>query len=482
MTDYILSKSQSSAAGTAGDDFFYPNQNTTQTIVTIDGGAGNDIVQIGTKSTGFSVSTSNSTGVTTVTSSSGKVLKLSNVETLVFDNKTYTLATSSSDTTAPTVTLFSPSDGATGVAVNSNIVLTFSETIQLGSGSITLKKADGTVVETYNAASSSNLSVSGNTLTINPGSDFANSTNYQVTFAAGTVKDSSGNNYAGTSTYDFTTVAPSDTTAPILSGSSPSDSATDVAINSSITLTFDENITFGNGTITLKTAAGKTIETFKVGKSTGLSISGDTLTINPKKDLVYATGYTLTLGAGAITDSAGNATSAISKGFTTTDTLSTTASSFTLKTTVNKLAFTGTGDFTGTGNKNANVLTGGSGNDTLNGALGNDTLEGGAGSDRFVFTTKLGASNVDTLSDFTSGTDEIALKASIFKKLKGDTDLADNLVNGTAALDSNDYLLYDSATGTLYYDADGSGVKSQAVAVTVIGSAPALSATDVVVI
>jgi methionine-rich copper-binding protein CopC len=109
------------------------------------------------------------------------------------------------DTTAPTVSSFSPTDGATGVATSSNIVLTFSEAITRGTGSLLLKTAAGATIETFDAATSNRLTLSGSTLTIDPTSTLANGTNYYVTLAAGTIKDLAGNSYAGTSTYDFTT-------------------------------------------------------------------------------------------------------------------------------------------------------------------------------------------------------------------------------------------------------------------------------------
>jgi Ca2+-binding RTX toxin-like protein len=64
-----------------------------------------------------------------------------------------------------------------------------------------------------------------------------------------------------------------------------------------------------------------------------------------------------------------------------TDTVQTTLASFTLGANVENLTFTGAGNFTGTGNDLANVITGGAGNDTLSGLAGNDTLNGGAGAD-----------------------------------------------------------------------------------------------------
>ena len=113
------------------------------------------------------------------------------------------------DTTPPTVLTFSPADEATGVAVGANIVLTFNEAIQRGAGSIVIKTAAGTTVATYDASTSTNLSISGNSLTINPTADLASITGYSVVLASGTVKDLGGNSYAGTSDYNFTTVGSS---------------------------------------------------------------------------------------------------------------------------------------------------------------------------------------------------------------------------------------------------------------------------------
>ena len=117
----------------------------------------------------------------------------------------------STDTIAPTVSVFGPTDGATGVAVGSDIVLTFSEAIQKGTGTISIHSgsATGTVLESYDAATNNNLSVSGSTLTINPTADLVSGTHYFVTIDAGCVKDLAGNSHAGTTTdYDFTTDHP----------------------------------------------------------------------------------------------------------------------------------------------------------------------------------------------------------------------------------------------------------------------------------
>jgi len=66
------------------------------------------------------------------------------------------------------------------------------------------------------------------------------------------------------------------------------------------------------------------------------------------------------------------------------DTVLTTLNAYTLGSNVDNLIFTGAGNFTGTGNTLANVITGGTGNDTLSGGTGADTMIGGTGNDTYV--------------------------------------------------------------------------------------------------
>ncbi len=111
------------------------------------------------------------------------------------------------DMGAPAVTSFSPVDDAFGVGIADNIVVTFGESIQSGSGNIVLKTAAGSTVATYDAATSANLTVSGSILTINPSADLAYGTAYRLEFAAGSIIDVAGNKYAGSTGYGFTTRA-----------------------------------------------------------------------------------------------------------------------------------------------------------------------------------------------------------------------------------------------------------------------------------
>ncbi len=105
-------------------------------------------------------------------------------------------------------------------------------------------------------------------------------------------------------------------------------------------------------------------------------------------------------------------------------------------------------------------VVGGDGLDTLNGGGGNDTMTGGLAIDRWVFTTELGANNVDTITDYEAG-ERIVLNRSAFTR-----------VNGTAALTAAEFrsgagvtttnaaaqrIVYNTTNGDLFYDRDGVG-------------------------
>ncbi|NTU53697.1 MAG: DUF4347 domain-containing protein, partial [Chlorobiaceae bacterium] len=212
------------------------------------------------------------------------------------------------DTILPSVTSYNPSDGATGVALSNNITVTFNESIQRGTGTIELRSgsATGTVIESFNAASSNRLTISGAALTIDPASYLASNTHYFLTFASGTIKDLAGNNYAGTSTYDFTTLT--DSTPPAVASFNPSDGATGVALGNNIIVSFNESIQLGTGTIELRSgsATGTVVESFNAASSNRLTISGAALTIDPTSNLANNTHYFLTFASGTIKDLAGN--------------------------------------------------------------------------------------------------------------------------------------------------------------------------------
>jgi Ca2+-binding RTX toxin-like protein len=135
-----------------------------------------------------------------------------------------------------------------------------------------------------------------------------------------------------------------------------------------------------------------------------------------------------------------------------------------------------------TGNAFAQVVTGNAGANTLNGGAGADTLHGLGGADNFAFTTALGGGNIDAIADFSVADDTIQLDDAIFAAIGPMGTLNPNaFATGAAAADADDRIVYDAATGQLFYDADGNGAGA-AVQFATLASGLALTANDFQVI
>ncbi len=126
--------------------------------------------------------------------------------------------------------------------------------------------------------------------------------------------------------------------------------------------------------------------------------------------------------------------------------------------------FGGAADDMLSGGSGDDRLYGSDGDDLLDGGVGNDSLTGGSGSDRFSFTTTLGSGdNVDRIQDFTVGEDLIAVDHAVFSGggLVPGALASSQFVIAAAAMNADNRIIYSSATGALYYDADGSGAGAQ---------------------
>ncbi len=129
------------------------------------------------------------------------------------------------------------------------------------------------------------------------------------------------------------------------------------------------------------------------------------------------------------------------------------------------------------------TLNGLGGDHTLNGGAGNDQLAGGLGNDLFVLDAALGATNIDTIADYTIVADPMVLDRSVFSALSGGTTLtAAEFRSGAGVTTANaagQRITYNTSNGFVYYDADGSGAGAAPVAFAVLTGDPnALSAAD----
>ncbi|MDA8837118.1 BspA family leucine-rich repeat surface protein, partial [Candidatus Pelagibacter bacterium] len=215
----------------------------------------------------------------------------------------------------PTLSSSSPADNATSVSVSANIILNFNESVDVETGNITIKKtSDDSTVETFNVATSGQVTGTGTSqITVNPSVTLDSSTEYYVLIDATAFDDSAGNSYAGISSTTALSFTTADVTSPTLSSSTPSNNATDVAVDSNIVLNFSESVDAETGNITIKKKSDdSTFETIDV---TGAKVTGSgssTITINPANDFVKGVEYYVLIDATAFDDSSNNSYAGIS--------------------------------------------------------------------------------------------------------------------------------------------------------------------------
>lgn len=116
------------------------------------------------------------------------------------------------DLTNPTLSTFSPADNATNVSASANLVITFDEAVNVGSGTISIKKvADDVLVMDPIDVTSGVVSGDGtNTITINPSRNLFPGTEYYIQIDATAFDDLAGNSYVGISdntSWTFTTAS-----------------------------------------------------------------------------------------------------------------------------------------------------------------------------------------------------------------------------------------------------------------------------------
>ncbi|WP_213287304.1 choice-of-anchor I family protein [Bradyrhizobium sp. sGM-13] len=188
----------------------------------IAGGAGNDVIDGGTSGVAGDVAVfTGARSNYTVTVQGGSFVisdnrtgssdgndTVTNVERFEFADRTLTAA-ELTDATGPTLTAATPADNATAVAAGNNIVLTFDEAVMAGTGNIVISNGAGDT-RTIAINDASQVTISGNTVTINPTTDLAAGSTYDVTLASGVITDVAGNAFGGIAqdALDFTVAAP----------------------------------------------------------------------------------------------------------------------------------------------------------------------------------------------------------------------------------------------------------------------------------
>ncbi|MGD7034424.1 calcium-binding protein [Methylotuvimicrobium buryatense] len=146
---------------------------------------------------------------------------------------------------------------------------------------------------------------------------------------------------------------------------------------------------------------------------------------------------------------------------------------------IDNVTLTGKGNFKLVGNDNNNILKGndgnnkifgGAGDDIIYGGLGRDRLSGGPGTDTFVFDTPPSAKNRDFIVDFSN--DIIKLSSTIYSGLDPNQNGNINFISGPglrkAHTDTASFLVYNTKTGILYYDAENNSKAEPIVKVGIV--------------
>jgi Bacterial Ig-like domain len=217
---------------------------------------------------------------------------------------------------------------STALAINIDSVFPTAPTAQLATASDSGVAGDGRTSDI--TPDVTGTGVAGNTITVTMPSTgevlttvvAANGT-WSVTPAQAIASGTTGNATV-TSTDPAGNVSPAvnvaitiDTAGPTLQSSSPVDNATGVPSSSTVTLTFNETVSFGTGTITLfNTDTGSAVETFNVATGVGsnggtISVSGGTVTLNLAAATQGNSNYNVQMSAGAVRDAAANNGAAI---------------------------------------------------------------------------------------------------------------------------------------------------------------------------
>jgi hypothetical protein len=199
------------------------------------------------------------------------------------------------DTTAPLVTLTSPSNNSANFPLNQAISVTFSKPMNpLTVNTNTFTLAAGTV------AVAGTVNYVGQTATFTPSAPLLASTTYTATITTG-AKDLAGNAFAGNFTWTFSTGGTLNATAPLVAFTNPAQAVQGVPINATVSATFSEAMdpsTISTATFTLMQGATPV--------AGAVAYLGLTATFTPLSNLAPATVYVATITTGA-KDLSGNA-------------------------------------------------------------------------------------------------------------------------------------------------------------------------------
>ncbi|MCC6289585.1 MAG: Ig-like domain-containing protein [Chitinophagaceae bacterium] len=208
------------------------------------------------------------------------------------------------DTANPVIVSFNPASAVEGIAVTSDLILTFSENVKKGSGEVVIMGESDTLH--INVESDAvTIGKDNRVVTINPPVDLEADEHYTVTLASGLVTDLLGNKFMGLTdaSWTFKTVGAS---GLALSAMSPVPGSTDASLFT-LGLTFAVDVQKGAGNISVYKADGNVKVAEIPVSGNAVSIDGKTVTVLMGTPLEFGTAYYVLADAGSIVDANGKA-------------------------------------------------------------------------------------------------------------------------------------------------------------------------------
>ncbi|TAJ67463.1 Ig-like domain-containing protein [Brevundimonas sp.] len=321
------------------------------------------------------------------------------------------------DTYPPRLVSSTPSRGEISVDRNINIELIFDESVQRGSGSISVRRVSDNSVDMVLSINSNRISFSGDTVTIDLPSGMDVGIGYWVDIGENAILDLQGIPFAGIDdpgTLQFTIEPDRDTAPPMLTVTLPSADQADVAPNADIGLYFSEAVVAGTGNIQIvRDTDGVVVHIISANDVDQVRFSGFSAFINPFTDLDSNTAYTVLVGTDAFRDASGN--TFVEGGASRIFRFATGSPNLAVISGDDQDNILQGGaeasEFLGGGGDD--LIYAGGGDDRIAGGLGRDSYYGGAGRDVFVLLTGTDStfSNFDIVYDFTASEDTLDVSA-----------------------------------------------------------------------
>ncbi|MGW8184632.1 MAG: Ig-like domain-containing protein [Candidatus Moraniibacteriota bacterium] len=228
----------------------------------------------------------------------------------ITDNSSWSFTTGGETTEGPQIIAPTPSDDATNIALDADLVINFDRPVEPGTGTIDIiETEDNSIIEEIDVNSDNITGWGTDTLTINPTDNLPADTNIYVNIEPGAILDTLGNFFFGindNSTWSFRT-GDASTVGPQLILPTPANNSTNISPDADLITKFDRPVYPGEGNFHIKNKEDNSeIETIDVNSSSITGWGTDTLTINPTNDIPVNTEVFITIDSGALKDISGS--------------------------------------------------------------------------------------------------------------------------------------------------------------------------------